>query len=338
MNCRQVDDYIYAYCDNTLSPEQRILFDRHLKDCEVCRNKLRLTLLENEILKDPGDIPALSEDFNCRLMKTIKSNNKITQQNDEKLGFSKAMNAFKTRLPCPVIISTAIAVILLLVIFIPGITDMRTGFNVADNNGVKNNASSNLHQEKNEQIDICSGGISQENIAKTRDVPDEIMKSCAASNPDNSTSSFDNNSIQKIYSDEVHEFKDPEQSISQYDNAEILHLHPINLPSAFKLATIISDTDDRLIFIYNNIETGDELKIRIAAAGEPDAPRGMGEGGEEESPTPEYTTSQSKQSTETIIKRDINYSNQTYTVIISSRLSPEELASLAASIEFEEVE
>ena len=40
MNCQLVDKYLYDYCDNVLSPDQRVLFDQHLhKSHYQCRQK-----------------------------------------------------------------------------------------------------------------------------------------------------------------------------------------------------------------------------------------------------------------------------------------------------------
>lgn len=73
MNCQEIEKYCLDYCDNNLSSELRTSFDEHLQQCHSCRNLVNLTHLENEALADPLDIPALSPDFNARLLDRIQS-------------------------------------------------------------------------------------------------------------------------------------------------------------------------------------------------------------------------------------------------------------------------
>ena len=40
-SCKEFDDFIVSYLDDTLAAHQRILFQAHLAICSVCRNYLR---------------------------------------------------------------------------------------------------------------------------------------------------------------------------------------------------------------------------------------------------------------------------------------------------------
>ena len=68
MDCQQIDDYIWAYCDGTLSPELTVELDEHLNNCHYCRKMVDLCRMETEILAAAPDIPPLNDDFSRRVI------------------------------------------------------------------------------------------------------------------------------------------------------------------------------------------------------------------------------------------------------------------------------
>ena len=44
ITCKEFNDFIYDYVEENLTPEQNILFKRHMKVCPMCRNFLRTYL------------------------------------------------------------------------------------------------------------------------------------------------------------------------------------------------------------------------------------------------------------------------------------------------------
>jgi hypothetical protein len=71
MNCRQVDKYLYDYCDDILNPEQRAQIEEHLLNCPICRRIVDESLLESTILHEQWEIPALPDDFTDRVINQI---------------------------------------------------------------------------------------------------------------------------------------------------------------------------------------------------------------------------------------------------------------------------
>lgn len=71
MNCQHCNKHMYSYFDLDLSAQLRQDIDRHLAQCSSCRFQYDLTRQENQVLQDCHDIPALSADFNQRVMQAI---------------------------------------------------------------------------------------------------------------------------------------------------------------------------------------------------------------------------------------------------------------------------
>lgn len=71
MNCRQVDKYLYDYCDNILDPGQRTQIEQHLIQCPSCRKIVDEAMLESSILREEWHTPALPDDFTARVMNQI---------------------------------------------------------------------------------------------------------------------------------------------------------------------------------------------------------------------------------------------------------------------------
>lgn len=86
MNCQEIEKYCLDYCDNNLSSELRRPFEEHLEQCKHCRNLLYLTGMENEVLADPVDIPALAPDFNARLLDRIQAHGPLYPNEKVKSG------------------------------------------------------------------------------------------------------------------------------------------------------------------------------------------------------------------------------------------------------------
>lgn len=71
MNCQQINHYLLDYSEGNVSPPLRDAIEEHLSQCEYCRNNYKLTLIENEILREKIDIPELSENFTSRVIQAI---------------------------------------------------------------------------------------------------------------------------------------------------------------------------------------------------------------------------------------------------------------------------
>ncbi len=71
MNCQQTRKYLINYSDGNVSPHLKLQLEQHLQVCESCRNNYKLTMIENEVLREPIEIPALSDSFTSRIMESI---------------------------------------------------------------------------------------------------------------------------------------------------------------------------------------------------------------------------------------------------------------------------
>lgn len=71
MDCQELNSQLFDYCDDSVSPQVYLKVSKHLKDCPQCQNLYQLTRLENEVLRDTSDIPALPADFTPRVMSSI---------------------------------------------------------------------------------------------------------------------------------------------------------------------------------------------------------------------------------------------------------------------------
>ncbi len=71
MDCQELNNHILDFCDDSASPQMYLKISKHLKDCPHCQAVYQLTRLENEVLRDTTDIPALPPDFTSRVMGSV---------------------------------------------------------------------------------------------------------------------------------------------------------------------------------------------------------------------------------------------------------------------------
>lgn len=89
MNCQDINQNIFDYCDGLISPDLQSLIADHLNKCESCRKNYQLTILENEALSDTKDIPPLSAAFTALVINSIASANIVDPQPPQYLVMSK---------------------------------------------------------------------------------------------------------------------------------------------------------------------------------------------------------------------------------------------------------
>lgn len=73
MDCQELNNHIFDFCDDSTSPQMYLKISKHLKDCPHCRAVYQLTRLENDVLRDTSDIPALPDDFTSRVIGSVPS-------------------------------------------------------------------------------------------------------------------------------------------------------------------------------------------------------------------------------------------------------------------------
>lgn len=127
MNCRQVDKYLYDYCDNILNPEQRAQIEQHLIHCPSCRRIVDEALLESSILREELQTPELPNDFTARVMNQIACT-------AIQAGPGMIQSGLKnhSKWPRRLISLTAIGAVLLIALCIPGMLKNQDLVQVAD--------------------------------------------------------------------------------------------------------------------------------------------------------------------------------------------------------------
>ncbi len=125
MDCRELNSQIDDYCDDSVSPQTYLKISKHLKECPACQQLYQLTRLENEVLRDISDVPALSDDFTARVMESIGSvRRKPGIFYNRKFWYS----------------GMAAAAVLVLILFVPQLLKNPAAVNVADNSGYGNDS------------------------------------------------------------------------------------------------------------------------------------------------------------------------------------------------------
>lgn len=78
MNCQLFERYVFDYCDDNLSPDLKAKMDKHRQECPRCNNQVKLTYLENQVLRDTSDLPVLADDFTSRVMQQVTGADQAT--------------------------------------------------------------------------------------------------------------------------------------------------------------------------------------------------------------------------------------------------------------------
>jgi hypothetical protein len=110
MNCRQIDDLILDYCENTLPEDLMNEIREHIKQCPFCCNNEKWTRLENDILQKAVITPVLPDDFCMNIMQKLEIRDELAAIKNDKARRKKLVAAFS---------SLAMVAAILLVVVIP---------------------------------------------------------------------------------------------------------------------------------------------------------------------------------------------------------------------------
>lgn len=127
MKCQLFDKYLFDYCDNDLSPALREKIDKHLQECSSCSNQVKLTVLENEVLRDNSDLPVLAGDFTNRVMHQITKSEQAASMGHKWTAGPGAMKASKFALA-----AAAVGLVVLVAVLAPHIMPFQDNAQVAD--------------------------------------------------------------------------------------------------------------------------------------------------------------------------------------------------------------
>jgi hypothetical protein len=127
MKCQLFDKYLFDYCDDNLAPVLREKIDQHLQECSNCRNQVKLTILENEVLRDNSDLPILSGDFANRVMHQITISEQAASIGHKRPARPGAMKASRFAMA-----AAAVGLVVLVAVLAPHIMPLQENVQVAD--------------------------------------------------------------------------------------------------------------------------------------------------------------------------------------------------------------
>ena len=127
MKSQLFDRYLFDYCDDDLSPALREKIDKHLQECSYCSNQVKLTVLENEVLRDQSDMPILAFDFTDRVMHQITKSEQSISTGHKWTARPVAMKAGKFAKA-----AAAVGLVVLVAVLAPHIMPFQENAQVAD--------------------------------------------------------------------------------------------------------------------------------------------------------------------------------------------------------------
>lgn len=335
MNCQQINDLIYDYCDGHVSPEIAVDIEKHLHECPFCRNNEKLTRMENEALYNAGNSPILLPGFTEKLMGSINTEYYNTRWN----GFKR----LRTYTP------TMAAVIVLVVvvagfIFNNSYSKINNTTTIADsgnqseriitqksrqelNTNTESSSSSNkISNVKNEEKQL-TGSLNKSIDKKTEDTPVEI--SHYDSESDSLSKSATNDLV--IESPQSPRIVSIQQS-SRGAGAENMRLEPVNIPIDFKL-TEINHYEQNTTFNY----AGSQAKyFKVSISPETTGQTLQADMYSGEAAGISSTLSAAPSPVTSPISWKITNKNQIYIITLTGNLSPEDFQILVSSLAFEE--
>jgi hypothetical protein len=265
MHCQQIDNILWDFCDANLSPDLIKEVKAHLLECKICRYKVSLTLLENEVIRDENYISP-PHDFSQSVMqelgKRFPEGIPHTQQ-------AQARKKILTRLSPKVLASAAMVAVLLLVCMIParGYLDRLTL--IGGNQGTTNSdlllESDPLNSLPSDSAPAGDRGL--DNIAMMKASPNE-QEISAKQEPLSShleEPPVGSNDFQFARTSEISTYSAPTDNPDS-DTPSILTLHPEGLPDYYKLAMVTSLSDNSISFSYIDTRSDQELKLTITSA------------------------------------------------------------------------
>ncbi len=346
MNCQQIDEYLFAYCDEKLSPELRSLIDEHLDGCEICQNMVRITRMENQILTDAADIPLLSEDFSGQVMRSI-FDQPSTPAGASSAGLLARLSRYRLYIG-----GTAAAAVILLALYLPGFITLDMNLessNMADRSVPAGESTA----DQTTQIPL-PGAKALENsdhssASNTQDEFSAVDKLLTADNTgedrqkmapeidgnDSYTSSTvkQNDQYYTLTLPEGSEIIDQDLNESELD---LLSMHPNNLPAEYKMEKIINTSCNVITYVYRNTATDHALEITIALQEDAGSTQRslLVTGGLGDDPDQEYLRSDAGvlNSTNTSISRQ----GRSFEINLKAVMPLDKLQELANSIDFEE--
>lgn len=341
MNCQQVDEYVFSYCDGELASPLASELESHIAHCNNCRAKIELTRLENDIIKNEMFSPLLSDAFTASVISAI---NKKPLTGPSEIAATQSRRAWYTRTPFW-LVATAAAFILLVYTVSPGLFMQNTKIATQKSKVLK-------VAEKNVATNATFGGNAsniKEKSAQDEAVPDEQLKmALPADIPMDAT---DNHARTLVGSspDQVNgEIMMKREFSPDRDRTDGTFLKAAgssatmpkvtNMPSSFKMLSS-SKQDDGWTFLFEG--SGKQITVSLTSAPST-TPRAMTVSPESgNQPSTECVGSACKLDANTksaainSVVRSVKVVDAEYNMTVTGQLSVEELNSLAGQLNIE---
>jgi len=351
MNCLQVDEYIFSYCDSELAPSLSSALESHIANCSDCQAKVELTRMENDVLRSGMIVPALSDGFTAGVMAAICKNG---------MNASMETAAVRSKRPWYVrtplwLAATAAAFVLLIYTVSPGIFSPNK--NIAEDKSTAVKVA-----EKNPAANFTVGGIVSQKMEqknKEKAVLDENLleeQSKSATLPEDSATDKSGNQVRTMISggsgDSNSELFMKRDSCPDRDRTDAIKLKlpagvnfedsaaPMisNMPSAYHIVNT-SNQNDTWTYFYQG--DGKQITVALDSKSEPGA-RTLAAPAATEAPAaatcigPECGDAGNlKADSLNSVSRSVEVNDVCYQLTVTGELSLDELNTLASKLTVE---
>jgi len=318
MNCQDISEIIYKYCDSEVSPEEYSNISGHLNECADCQRIFQLTQLENDILREKDDIPSLSPAFTSLVMSSIQSANN--------LNIKSSFTRFNRKWWLSGL--TTVAAVVALFLYLP---QLSLNYSNIGSYSIQKQPSP-LPSGPATQYDD-SPIIAQVNLSDSLSPTESInttsgaLPHVAKSVPDTDVK-LDQSLIAAGPAFTAETKPNTTPNVSRSINAESMvadsvniSLRPLNIPDRLKFVQV-NNNENKTIFNYASIDAKETLQITMVPYSEPTF--GL------------MSTSDSVPQDALTVSRDIQIADQKMTITFSGNLPVEEMTILANTVQFTE--
>lgn len=361
MNCQQVDEYVFSYCDGELAPLLSSEIESHVEKCPDCKAKVDITKCETDFLRTSLETPSLPADFTARVLAGLNHAGAPT----ELAAASLPTRPWYTRMPLW-LAATAAALIMLIYTVNPNIlSPIKTGDKPSSVHMAQlpyaTNAQFGSNQVKPESLKSKENSKTSDNVKapaseqKTRDLtsgeaaadkteaPERMMLSGAApGNPPDGALLKHGSSPDRDRARDM-ALKLP-TGVTFDSNTSNNTPRIANMPASYKM-TSSSPQEDGWLFVYQGTE-GKQVTITLAANTSNEnkirnlpAPKAAATyvPSEESGNTPvAESIMNDKSNLSNSVNRAIDYNNTSYQLTISGNLTVDELNSLSNQLTVEQ--
>lgn len=272
MNCLQIDECLFDYCDGQLPFELKQEIELHLQQCPTCQAKVDLTQLETKAIVDGIGIPTLPTNFTEQVMALVTSS-----VIPESVSFIARLRQ-KSRLWFAGLAVAGATAVLMVTLVLPRSADY---FQVADNNEDIKPKSSMKSIVDNSKVkspnispdssiiaeDIKTGNFNNKEITRSQDEIREIadaeitVKSSDKLMTNESQDTLNQNQYPAVRK-EAESARAYSLKLPQTCNSNVnVKIH--NLPVQYKLVSSYPGENQAAVFVYSDTEQNSELIIEV---------------------------------------------------------------------------